>query len=164
MDPEAFAPRETPKRWDLSYLGTYSPDRQPKLETLLLEAARRAPDLRFAVAGSSYPDDVDWPANVEWIPHLAPPELPGFYAASRFTLNLTRADMTAAGYSPSVRLFEAAATGCPVVSDNWAGLDELFRPDQEIVIAGSADDVLRAVREWPAERVAELAAAARSRV
>ena len=164
VDPEAFAPRETQKRWDLSYLGTYSPDRQPKLETLLLEVARRAPDLRFAVAGSSYPDDVDWPANVEWIPHLAPPELPGFYAASRFTLNLTRADMIAAGYSPSVRLFEAAATGCPVVSDGWAGLDELFRPDREIVIAENADDVLRAVREWPAERVAELAAEARPRV
>jgi len=164
VDPDAFAPQDLPKRWDLSYLGTYSPDRQPKLESLLLEVARRAPDLRFAVAGSGYPADLVWPANVEWIPHLAPPELPSFYAASRFTLNLTRADMTAAGYSPSVRLFEAAATGCPVVSDNWAGLDELFRPDQEIVIAEDADDVLRAVREWPAERVARLGSAARAKV
>ena len=137
-------------RWDLGYLGTYSDDRQPALERLLLEPARRLPTRRFVVAGPMYPDTIDWPANVDRIEHLPPAAHASFYSRQRFTLNITRADMVAVGWSPSVRLFEAAATGCPVVSDGWAGLDELFRPDREIVIAENADDVLRAVREWPA--------------
>ncbi|WP_312026771.1 bifunctional glycosyltransferase/UDP-glucuronate decarboxylase [Sphingomonas endolithica] len=143
VDDTAYQPLDVEKRWDLSYLGTYSPDRQPTLERLLIEPARRAPHLRFVVAGPQYPGDIDWPANVERIEHLPPAEHAAFYSASRFTLNVTRADMIAAGWSPSVRLFEAAACGTPIISDDWVGLDHLFVPEREIVIAGGADDVLR---------------------
>jgi len=51
VDPAAYPPLVQPKRFYLSYLGTYSPDRQPALERLLIEPARRRPDLRFCVAG-----------------------------------------------------------------------------------------------------------------
>jgi nucleoside-diphosphate-sugar epimerase/spore maturation protein CgeB len=142
VDPEAYPRMAAPKRWDLSYLGTYSPDRQPVLERLLIEPARRLPHLRFAVAGPQYPADIDWPPNVERIDHVAPADHPGFYAASRFTLNVTRADMVAAGWSPSVRLFEAAACGVPVISDRWDGIASLFDPGAEIVLAGSSDEVV----------------------
>ena len=144
-DPVLYRPLLSPRRWDLSYLGTYSPDRQPVLERLLLEPARRAPLLRFAVAGSSYPPEIDWPANVHRIEHLPPADHAAFYAASRFTLNATRADMAAAGYSPSVRLFEAAACAAPVISDIWAGIETIFSPGEEILLAKDADDVLAAV-------------------
>lgn len=142
VDPEAYRPIAAEKRWDLSYLGTYSPDRQPVLDRLLLEPARRLPHLRFAVAGPQYPDDVDWPANVERIDHVAPSDHPAFYAASRFTLNVTRADMVEAGWSPSVRLFEAAACGIPVISDRWDGIESLFEPGAEIVLATGSEDVV----------------------
>ena len=115
-DPEVYRPLEAETRWDLSYLGTYSPDRQATLDQLLVEPARRRPDLRFVVAGPQYPDELTWPSNVERIDHVGPADHPAFYAASRFTLNVTRADMIAAGHSPSVRLFEAAACACPVIS------------------------------------------------
>jgi spore maturation protein CgeB len=69
------------------------------------------------VAGPQYPDTIDWPANVERIEHLPPQDHPSFYSRQRFTLNVTRADMIAAGWSPSVRLFEAAACGTPIISD-----------------------------------------------
>ena len=49
-------------------------DRQPGLETLLIEPARRLPDRRFVVAGSQFPDAIDWPDNVERIEHVAPAE------------------------------------------------------------------------------------------
>src|SRR4051812_49151506 len=142
VDAEAYRPRPGPQKWDLSYLGTYSADRQPTVERLLLEPARRAPHLRFCVAGPQYPSGIAWPPNVERIEHVPPAEHPGFYAASRFTLNVTRADMIAAGHSPSVRLFEAAACATPIVSDRWAGLDELFTPGREIVLADDAQAVL----------------------
>ncbi|MBV8684851.1 MAG: glycosyltransferase [Caulobacteraceae bacterium] len=145
VDPKIYRPIMTTQRWDLSYLGTYSRDRQPMLDRLLLEPARRAPELRFAVAGAQYPADIAWPANVERLHHVAPADHPSFYAASRFTLNVTRADMVSAGYSPSVRLFEAAACATPIISDVWEGLDLLLRPGSEIILAQDPAAVLRAL-------------------
>ena len=164
VDPAAYRPLPVPPRWDLSYLGTYSPDRQPTLERLLLEPARRAPDLRFVVAGPQYPEGIDWPANVERLDHVPPAEHPAFYAASRYTLNVTRADMIRAGYSPSVRLFEAAACGTPLISDRWAGIETVFEPATEIVLADVPEAVLHALRERPeAARLAQ-AESARHRI
>ncbi|MDP1026461.1 glycosyltransferase [Sphingomonas sp. KR1UV-12] len=145
VDDARYRPTGAAKRWDLSYLGTYSPDRQPTLERLLLEPARLRSDLRFAVAGPQYPTDIDWPANVERIEHLPPADHPDFYSTSRWTLNVTRADMIAAGWSPSVRLFEAAACATPIVSDRWNGLSDLFAPDREIVLADDGAAVLSAL-------------------
>jgi spore maturation protein CgeB len=147
VDTERYRPLPVPKKWDLSYLGTYSDDRQPTLERLLIETARRCPDRRFAVAGPQYPATVEWPANVERIDHLPPSEHAAFYSASRFTLNITRTDMIAAGWSPSVRLFEAGACATPIISDRWPGLDELFEPDSEIILADTTDEVIAALRE-----------------
>lgn len=164
VDAEIYRPLPVEPRWDLSYLGTYSPDRQPALEGLLLEPARRAPELRFCVAGPQYPDDIDWPANVQRLRHVAPGDHPAFYGASRFTLNVTRAHMIAAGFSPSVRLFEAAACGTPIISDAWEGLDTIFDPDREIILAEAADAVLAALRNLPESRRQALGAAGRARI
>ncbi|MCB8839357.1 glycosyltransferase [Aurantimonas sp. VKM B-3413] len=131
--------------WDLGYLGTYSPDRQPVLERLLIEPARRLPDKRFVVAGPQYPAEIDWPENVERIDHLPPAEHADFYSRQRFTLNVTRADMVAAGWSPSVRLFEAAAVGVPIISDPWDGLGDLLPEKEAILIARGTDDVVDAL-------------------
>jgi spore maturation protein CgeB len=160
-DPDLYRPIETGKRWDLGYLGTYSQDRQPALERLLLEPARRLPERRFVVAGPQYPADIAWPANVERIEHLAPRDHAAFYSALRWTLNVTRADMVAAGYSPSVRLFEAAACGTPILSDFWVGLNAVFRSPTEIVIAHATDDATEALAlpEGEAQAIGEAARA-----
>jgi spore maturation protein CgeB len=164
VDPAAYPPLHTPKKWDLSYLGTYSPDRQPTLEKLLLQPARRLPERRFVVAGPQYPADIDWPENVERIEHCPPADHPSFYSASRFTLNVTRADMIAAGWSPSVRLFEAAACAVPVISDPWEGLDELFSPGREIILADLPEQVVEVLTRTDAASAAAMGRAARQRV
>lgn len=150
--------------YDLGYLGTYSPDRQPGLEALLCEPARRWPAGRFAVTGPQYPADIVWPANVTRRDHAGPDEHAAFYASQRWTLNITRAAMVAAGYSPSVRLFEAAACGTPIISDWWDGLDTLLQPGAEIMIAASPDDTLRILRDVPDSERRAIAARARARV
>jgi|GEM_PF-50993 len=159
-DESRYRPVDVPARWDLGYLGTYSPDRQPVLERLLLEPARRLPERRFVVAGPRYPDDIIWPENVERIDHVGPAGHPAFYAAQRFTLNVTRADMVAAGWSPSVRLFEAGACGTAILSDHWDGLDALFPDGEAIRIVDGPDDVVAALSA-PAELSRRLGAAAR---
>ncbi|MFD1959018.1 glycosyltransferase [Novosphingobium panipatense] len=82
---------------------------------------------------------------MERIEHLPPAEHAAFYNASRMTLNVTRADMIAAGWSPSVRLFEAAACGTPILSDRWDGIESLFVPGSEIVLADTTEDALAAL-------------------
>lgn len=147
VDPELYTPRECEPRWDLGYLGTYSADRQPVLDRLMLEAARQWREGRFVVAGPQYPADLRWPDNVARVEHLAPPEHPAFYSSQRFTLNVTRADMVQAGFSPSVRLFEAAACAVPILSDVWSGLETIFTPGEEILLARSAQESLGYLRE-----------------
>lgn len=147
VDPELYYPGDDNHEYDLGYLGTYSSDRQPPLETLLVEPARRLPLQRFVVAGPQYPKALRWPSNVRRIEHLPPSEHRSFYNAQRFTLNITRAAMARAGYSPSVRLFEAAACSVPVVSDAWVGLDEFFTPDREIFVCRSTADALQILSE-----------------
>lgn len=163
FDPEIYFPEPQAPSWDLGYMGTYSDDRQPTVERLLLEAARSAPALKFAVVGPQYPASIPWPKNVARINHLSPREHRKFYNAQRFTLNVTRRDMIEAGFSPSVRLFEAAACGTPIISDFWPGLDELFKIDEDILVASSTADTLKYLAMDDSER-RELGVRARSRV
>ncbi|WP_181703693.1 CgeB family protein [Chthonobacter albigriseus] len=164
VDETLYRPLNEPPRWDLGYLGTFSSDRQPTLERLLIEPARRLPHRRFVVAGPQYPDSIDWPANVERIDHLPPAAHAAFYSRQRWTLNVTRADMIASGWSPSVRLFEAAACRTPIVSDAWPGLDEIFPPQEAIVVATDPADVVRLLETAGAESGRAVADAARRRV
>jgi spore maturation protein CgeB len=163
-DPEQYYPTAGEMAWDLGYLGTYSSDRQPALDQLLCQSAERWSNGKFVVAGPQYPADLCWPANVQHIPHVAPPDHRAFYNAQRFTLNLTRQDMVLMGYSPSVRLFEAAAAGTPILSDIWPGLPQFFEPEREIVLVRSASDVLAELQNGSEERRRALAERARKRV
>jgi spore maturation protein CgeB len=140
FDPELYYPSDEKIRWDLGYLGTYSADRQPPLQRLMLDAVNILPDLKFVVAGPQYPPGIKWPFNVKRIEHLPPSEHRIFYNNQRFAMNITRADMINAGYSPSVRLFEAAACGTPIISDYWEGLDSIFEIGTEILITTCAEE------------------------
>jgi spore maturation protein CgeB len=164
-DPELYFPEpEWEPRWDLGYLGTYSDDRQPAVEALLLEPARRLTGGRFAVAGPAYPPEIAWPANVDRFEHLPPGEHRAFYNRQRYTLNVTRADMRRAGYSPSIRLFEAAACGTPIISDDWPGLETFFEPNREILIAATPEEVGKILRDVPEAARRRIGNRARERV
>ena len=164
FDPELYYPDASEPTWDFGYMGTYSDDRQPTVDALLLAPARAWPQGRFAVAGPQYPQAIVWPANVQYMPHLPPAEHRAVYNRQRFTLNVTRADMIAAGWSPSVRLFEAAACGTPIISDRWVGIESLFVPGEEIFLADSGDEVLRLLRDLPEDERRRVGERARQRV
>lgn len=149
---------------DLSYLGTYAHDRQPKLMQLLNCTAKHSPWQRFIVAGPQYPADIPWQPNVQRIIHLSPPEHPAFYSSSRFTLNLTRSDMVTSGYSPSVRLFEASACGSAILSDSWSGLEEFLTPGEEILLPKDAYEVKEILTALPDESRVALGRRARERI
>lgn len=164
VDQDHYFPEDCEPTWDLGYLGTYSADRQPALQRLLVDAAKRWSRGRFAVVGPLFPTDIKWPRNVYRNDHLAPDEHRSFYNRQRFTLNVTRADMVRAGYSPSVRLFEAAACGVPIISDYWLGLEELFDIGSSVLISRSESDTLQYLKKMPEEKRVAMGQKARATV
>jgi spore maturation protein CgeB len=164
VDPDAHrrVPVSSGPRADLSYLGTYAADRQDRLERLFVEPARRRPGRRFVLGGSQYPEDFPWTPNMFYVWHTPPPAHPEFYCSSLLTLNVTRGAMADMGYCPSGRIFEAAACGTPILTDEWEGLSAFYEPGEEILVARSTDDALDALDLSEAE-LARIAGAARER-
>ena len=164
VDPAVHCPAEPAAQYaaDLSYLGTYAEDRQAALEALFVDAARRCPARRFVIGGAQYPKDFPWADNIYFVRHLPPAEHPAFFSSSSLTLNVTRRDMAAMGWCPSGRLFEAAACGTALLSDNWDGLASFYEPGAEILIAERTEDTLAALNLSVAEK-ARLGKAARER-
>lgn len=165
VDPATHRPTEPQRHYaaDLSYLGTYAPDRQDSLIELFVVPARQRPQARFVIAGAQYPDDFPWSDNIFFVRHLPPREHPAFYSSAGLTLNVTRRVMAEMGWCPSGRLFEAAACGVPIVTDWWDGLDAFFEPQREILVADRSSDVLAALGLAETE-LRRIAARARERV
>lgn len=164
VDPENHYPVPSLERFrsDLSYLGTYADDRQAALVRLLIQPARELADSRFTIAGAMYPEAFPWTQNIFFVRHLPPGEHPAFYCSSKLTLNVTRKAMADMGYCPSGRLFEAAACGAPILTDEWEGLNQFFEPDSEILVAGSTAQAIEAIR-LPLEDLRRMAERARQR-
>lgn len=164
VDPDVYfrVPARANFTCTLSYLGTYAPDRQEKLDELFLEPARRRPETQFLLAGSLYPWQWQWPGNVRRFEHVSPVDHPSLYSSSRATLNITRQEMAESGYCPSGRFFEAAACGTPILTDWWQGLDDFFDSKHELCIVRSADEVLAGIESSDAE-LCRMASQARQR-
>ena len=164
VDPLIHRPAEPVPEFaaDLSYLGTYAADRQKTLDRLFIQSARIAANRRFLIGGAQYPSDFPWTSNIYFVRHLPPAMHPAFYSSSRMTLNVTRRAMADMGYCPSGRLFEAAACGAPLLSDEWEGLDEFYAPGSEILLCHSTEDVLHAL-DLSDQELKRIAAAARER-
>ena len=166
VDPEKHRelPPESRFACDLSYMGTYAADRQPKIDELLCLPARRLRREKFIVAGPQYPSQIAWPENVQRIMHLDPRHHAELYSSSRLTLNVTRREMVLAGYSPSVRLFEAAACATAIASDNWPGLETFLAAGREVLLPAGSDDVVRYLSDYDATELKRIGRAARERV
>ncbi len=164
VDTHVYRPVPADARFSclLSYVGTYAVDRQPAVERMFLEPARTLPTDRFFLAGAQYPR-MDVPPNVFHEIHVYPRDHSALYCSSGATLNLTRASMRQYGWSPSTRVFEAAASGACIISDTWDGLDTLLTPDREVLLADSRDDVLRHL-SLPEQQRKAVGVAARERV
>lgn len=147
VDPDIHQPVDSVPRYGavLSWLGTYSADRQTMLEELFVAPARQRPDQKFLIGGAQYPEHFPWSDNVYFVYHLPPQEHAAFFSSSRLTLNVTREPMARMGWCPSGRLFEAAACAAAVLSDEWCGLEDFYTPGEQVLVARYASDTLAAL-------------------
>jgi spore maturation protein CgeB len=165
LDPETHRRVATDERFaaDLAFLGNRLPDREARVEEFFLRAAALAPDRRFLLGGAGW-EDKPMPANVRSIGHVSTNEHNAFNSTPLAVLNVTRADMSANGWSPPTRVFEAAGAGACLVTDAWEGIEDFLEPGREVLVAASGDEVAAAVEGLAPERALRIGAAALERV
>jgi spore maturation protein CgeB len=163
-DPEVHHPVEADSRYqaDLSYLGTHAADRDQALHALFVEPARQFPRRKFMIGGAMYDGSFPWQPNIFHVNHVPCAAHPAFYCSAKLNLNVNRRPMAENGYCPSGRLFEAAACGAAILSDDWPGLNNFFEPATEILVASGTAEAIAAL-ETSTEELARIRRAARER-
>lgn len=165
VDPAEYyaVPPDPDRACDLLFMGNRMPDREARVWDLFVGAARLAPDLTFVLGGNGWAE-CDLPDNVRWVGHVPTGEHRVWNCSARMVLNINRADMAATGYSPPTRVFEAAGCGSCIITDAWDGIPTFFEPDEEILVANTAEDIVRHLHSTSQQRAHNIGRAARRRV
>ena len=165
VDPADYfpVPPDPVRACDLLFMGNRMPDREQRVRDLFFAAAELAPELSFVLGGEGWAD-CPMPSNVRWIGHVRTAEHRSWNCSARMVLNVNRQAMADYGYSPPTRVFEAAGCACCVITDAWAGIDTFFEPDSEILVASTAADVARHLRQTSPAEATAIGQAARRRV
>ncbi|WP_116127504.1 glycosyltransferase [Lewinella sp. IMCC34183] len=142
IDAFSFYRMDIEKTYDLGFIGTHKPERQPLLDELLIGPARVTPNRRFVLAGDAYPEPREWPDNLIYLDHLPETNRVDFYNRQSCTLILSHSLRRMHGFTPSRQLLAAAACGVPILTEDWAGLEEFFEDKTEVFCVTEGNDVL----------------------
>lgn len=164
-DPETHHPSPPDPRFggDLGFLANRLPDREARVEEFFLRPATILPERRFTLGGNGWETRM-LPANVARLGHVGTADHNAFNTSPRAVLNVARDSMARFGWSPATRVFEAAAAGACLISDDWDGIEDFFRPGREILVARDGGDVAEIVRTLTPARAAAIGEAARARL
>jgi len=144
LDPETHfseAPDES-VACDLVFVGNRLPDRERRVEQFFLRAAELAPELSFVLGGEGWGSKA-MPPNVRWIGHVGTGSHNRINASAKMVLNINRDSMADVGFSPPTRVFEAAGAGACLITDKWRGIEKFFEPGREILVAESAEEIVK---------------------
>jgi spore maturation protein CgeB len=142
-DTTVFAPRPVPKTTDVVFVGNYGDgDRSNELEEYVFAVRSRLSHLRYAVYGVRYPEHVVTRLNNGldiryggWLPNVCVPRV---YSSARLVLHVPRQQYVALlPGTPTIRVFEALASGACLISLPWDDTDHLFEAGHDYVVARS---------------------------
>jgi spore maturation protein CgeB len=164
LDPETHHPSEADPslKCDLVFVGNRLPDRERRVEQFFLRAAELSPEMNFVLGGEGW-GNKRMPPNVRWIGHVGTGDHNRVNCSARMVLNINRESMAEVGFSPPTRVFEAAGAGACLITDRWTGVEQFFEPGMEILVADSADDIVRFLREVDADGARAMGHAMRER-
>ncbi len=164
LDPDAHHPEVASKefRCDLAFVGNRLPDRESRVDEFFFRAAELAPEFTFILGGEGWSGRA-LPGNVRYIGHVATGQHNVVNSSARMVLNINRETMANVGFSPPTRVFEAAGAGACLITDEWVGVDTFFKPGKEILVAASAEDVVRYLQRVDAHHAAAIGHAMRKR-
>lgn len=159
LDPETHHPvsPDPDLRCDLVFVGNRLPDREHRVEKFFLRAAELAPEFSFVLGGEGWAGK-PMPKNVRWMGHVGTGDHNRVNCSARMVLNINRDSMAGVGFSPPTRVFEAAGAGACLITDHWKGIETFFEPEQEILVAHSAQEIvdyLRNISSAQARKIGE---------
>ena len=164
LDPATHhpVPKDSSLECDLVLVANRLPDRERRVEEFFIHAAELAPDLRFILGGEGW-DGKRLPENIRWIGHVGTGDHNQVNCSARMVLNLNRDSMASVGFSPPTRVFEAAGSASCLITDAWRGIETFFEPNEEILLASSALEIINLLRTTSPERARYIGAAMRRR-
>jgi spore maturation protein CgeB len=165
LDPEHHFPVQPVDRFasDLGFLANRLPDREARVDTFFLEAARRMPSKRFLLGGSGW-ESKQVSTNVKRVGHVGTEFHNAFFCSSLATLNVNRDSMARYGFSPPTRVFEAVGAGACLITDDWKGIDLFLEPDREVLVAADGAEVVDHLDRLTPSRARDIAYRARRRI
>lgn len=151
-DTSVFLPiRQVAKDNDVVWIGNWGDgERSSEIDRFLLQpAAALARAHRFTVYGVRYPKmglDALSKAHVEYAGYLPNLDAPCVYARARLTVHIPRQQYSSAMTGiPTIRVFEALASGIPLISAPWQDVEHLFRPG-DLSVASTSSDMTSTIR------------------
>ncbi|HVW93707.1 MAG TPA: glycosyltransferase [Devosia sp.] len=157
-DDRLFHPHpEIERRGDLIWVGNWGDDeRSAEIAEFLIEPAE-ALHLSTDIFGVRYPEHALArlrQAGIRYRGSMANADVPAAFAAHRVTVHIPRRPyMRELPGIPTIRVFEALASGIPLLSAPWVDCEGLFRPGEDFLFARSGAvmrHLLRAVLKDPA--------------
>lgn len=152
-DTSVFAPRSLAKTSDVVFVGNYGDgDRSDELEDFVFGPRAELPGLRYHVYGVRYPESVIHRFNNGldityggWLPNISVPEV---YSAARVVLHVPRRQyVELLPGTPTIRVFEALASGACLISLPWQDSDRLFEAGRDFAVAHTPRE-MRDVIAW----------------
>jgi spore maturation protein CgeB len=135
-DISVFHPRaHGEKQIDIVWIGNWGEgERSTEIHEFLLKpAAALASAAQFTIHGVRYPEEglhALHEAHINYGGYLPNLDAPSIYASARLTVHIPRQQYNSAMAGiPTIRVFEALASGIPLVSAPWQDTEHLFRPD-----------------------------------
>ncbi len=143
IDPDEFTPwpEERARQTEVLFVGNFrhSPNVEAA-EFLIRQIAPLFPDLRFVIPGSHVPNDLPKTANIDF---------PGYVSDTRALYRRPNTIVVAplfSGTGQRVKLLEAFAMGCPVISTSLGVSGFPITPGIEVLIAQDAKEFAAALR------------------
>lgn len=166
LDPSTHYPVCADERFNaaLSFLGNRLPDREERVGTFFLKAARLNPDLCFLLGGSGWGETTSAYPNVRYLGHVSTTDHNAFNATPLAVLNVCRDSMARCGFSPPTRVFEAAGASACIVTDAWEGIELFLEPDSECLVAHNGEEVSEHLRGLTRRRSRKIGARAHRRI
>lgn len=146
-DVEQFRPDDSaPKRWDMVWIGNWGDgERTQEIEEYLLRPAARLKPRPMLVHGVRYPAEAVRQLRAAgicyggYLPNL---QAPSVYAAARLTLHIPRSPYRdGLGGIPTIRVFEALACGCPLLTSPWRDEEGLFKAGSDFLVASNGREM-----------------------
>jgi spore maturation protein CgeB len=151
-DDTLFRPMpEIEKIGDLIWIGNWGDDERSEEITEFLVQPAQELRLNATVRGVRYPDHALTTlknAGIAYGGWIANAEVPPAFARHRLTVHIPRRPyISHLPGIPTIRVFEALACGIPLICAPWDDVENLFRPEEDYLVARTGADMSRQLRD-----------------